>query len=107
MWLNAWEIAVEEKWLALEFNLRFSDHHPEKRFNKAHFDLKMDHGVAPRCGIRLINRLLTPICIHLTDQSLWKKNGPRCRCLPDAPATILNFQDDHSESRLKTAIFGH
>ena len=39
-------------------------------------------------------------------QSPWKKTGPHWRRQPDAPAIVLNFQDDRPEKRLKTATFG-
>ena len=71
------KFCVEQKWVALDMVLHVQDDHPEKWLKNGSFSI-----------------------------DLWKNNGPSCRCLLDAPAIVLIFQDDRPENSPKTAIFG-
>ena len=68
--LNALEIGVDEKWLAWEMVLHIQDDCPEKKAkNLAHFCLKMDHRMAPRCARHLIDHHLQSFhCLNAMEE---------------------------------------
>ena len=40
----------------------------------------------------------TPLCNHVIDQTLWKKNGPHGRRMLGTMAIAVNFQDTKAEN---------